>query len=249
MRFLAITLATLLILPIYDHPAPAQTWQKVQERQYLRIGVKDNTPPLGWRDREGKWQGLEIDIARELAQELLGDRNAVQFVPLSNRERISALPQLDMVIAQMTVTPNRQRLVDFSLPYYTDSTIVIARRDLTLKHLKGILVLKGSTAIAVLQERFPQVPTIGIDSYQQGITTLSQNANLGLAGDLAILSPWLQQNPNYSQLGGRLSFHSLAIALPKGLDSAELRQKVRQAINKWRSNGWLEQRHRAWGLP
>jgi polar amino acid transport system substrate-binding protein len=249
MRLPAIALATIFLLPIFAPPVPAQTWQKVQERQYLRIGVKDNTPPLGWRDQQGNWQGLEIDIARELAQELLGDRNAVQFVPLSNRERISALPQLDMVIAQMTVTPNRQRLVDFSLPYYTDSTIVIARRSLTRTDLKGILVLKGSTAIAVLQERFPQVPTIGIDSYQQGITALSQNSHLGLAGDLTILSPWLQQNPDYSQLGGRLSFHPLAIALPKGLDSAELRQRVRQVINKWRSNGWLAQRHRAWGLP
>lgn len=247
MRFVAIALVTLLLLPI--PPTPAQTWQKVQERQYLRIGVKDNTPPLGWRDQQGNWQGLEIDIARELALELLGDRNAVQFIPVSNRERIAALPQLDMVIAQMTVTPNRQRLVDFSLPYYTDSTIVIARRSLTRTDLKGILVLKGSTAIAVLQERFPQVPTIGIDSYQQGITALQQNSNFGLAGDLTILSPWLQQNPDYSQLGGRLSFHSLAIALPKGLDSAELRQRVRQVINKWRSNGWLAQRHRAWGLP
>ncbi len=246
MRFLAITLATML-LPI--PPTPAQTWQKVQERQYLRIGVKDNTPPLGWRDRDGNWQGLEIDIARELAQELLGDRNAVQFVPVSNRQRISALPQLDMVIAQMTVTPNRQRLMDFSPPYYTDSTIVIARRSLSRSDLKGILVLKGSTAIAVLQERFPQVPTIGIDSYQQGITALQQNSNFGLAGDLTILSSWLQQNPDYSQLGGRLSFHSLAIALPKGLDSAELRQRVRQVIAKWRNNGWLAQRHRAWGLP
>jgi len=249
MRWLAITVLSVLILPVIVPPTLAQTWQKVQERRYLRIGVKDNTPPLGWRDPQGNWQGLEIDIARELAQELLGDRTAVEFVPLRNQERIAALPKLDMVIAQMTVTANRQRLMAFSLPYYTDSTVVIARRGLARRDLRGILVLKGSTAIAVLQDRFPQVPTIGIDSYQQGIDALIQNPNLGLAGDLTILSPWLQANSAYSQLGGRLSFHSLAIALPKGLDSAELRQKVRRVISKLKDNGWLKQRHKAWGLP
>ena len=245
MRLLAITLLGLW-LPCAGF---GQTWQKVQERQYLLVGVKDNTPPLGWRDTQGNLQGLEIDIARELAQELLGDRNAVQFVVLSNRERISALPRLDMVIAQMTVTANRQRLMDFSLPYYTDSTVVIARRGLSSKDLRGILVLKGSTAITVVQNHFPQVPTIGIDSYRQGVVALRQNPQFGLAGDLAILSPWLRENTDYGLVGGRLSFHSLAIALPKGLDSAELRQRVRQALTKWRSNGWLEQRQRAWGLP
>ncbi len=245
MRFWAIALVCLS-LPC---SAPAQTWQKVQERQYLLIGVKDNTPPLGWRDAQGNWQGLEIDIARELAQELLGDRTAVRFVPLRNRERISALPQLDMVIAQMTVTPNRQRLMHFSLPYYTDSTVVIARRGLSRRDLRGILVLKGSTAIAVLQEHFPQVPTIGIDSYRQGIEALRRNLDLGLAGDLVLLSPWLRENPDYGLLGGRLSFHSLAIALPKGLPSAELRQKVQTVVKQWRDNGWLEERRRFWGLP
>ncbi|MFN3926118.1 MAG: transporter substrate-binding domain-containing protein [Pseudanabaenaceae cyanobacterium] len=224
------------------------TWEQVLVRGYLRVGVKDNLPALALRSPTGEIEGLEIDIARELAQELLGDRNAVRLVVLSNSERLNAFDRVDIVIAQVAITNNRSRLVDFSPPYYTDGTILIAKQGQTLNQLRGILVLKGSTAIAHLQQHYPNLPTIGIDSYPAGITALQTLPNLAMAGDRSVLLPWLQANPEYQQLGGQLSFHSLGIVMPKGLASAELRQRVRQAMQKWRQNGWLTNLAQKWGL-
>jgi polar amino acid transport system substrate-binding protein len=172
----------------------------------------------------------------------------VRFVILSNQERLTAFDRVDVVIAQLSLTNNRRRLVDFTLPYYTDGTIVIGRRDQNLSQLRGILVLKGATTIAHLQQHYPQIPTIAIDSYQEGVTALQNLANLAMAGDRVILAQWLKQHPDYQQLGAQLSFHSLAIALPKGLAASELRQKVNQALNKWRQNGWLDAQISKWGL-
>ncbi|MFN9861330.1 MAG: transporter substrate-binding domain-containing protein, partial [Pseudanabaena sp.] len=96
--------------------------ESIRKRGKLIIGVKDNLPPLGFRDRDGNLVGLEIELARELAKEL---NIPIEFVPLKNRDRLSAIAnnQVDLAIAQITVTNNRARLVDFSLPYYTDSSI------------------------------------------------------------------------------------------------------------------------------
>ena len=68
--------------------------------------------------------GFEIDIARRLAADLLGDETAVEFVPVSNVERLDAVLEgrVDIAIAAITLTESRRRLVNFSDPYYLDGT-------------------------------------------------------------------------------------------------------------------------------
>jgi polar amino acid transport system substrate-binding protein len=233
--------------------------QRIRRRGKLIVGVKDNLPPLGFRDLvgdqfrdrqqnmpselTGELRGLEIDIARELAKEL---NLELELVPVTNRDRLSALQinQIDLAIAQITVTTNRSRLVDFSLPYYTDSTVLIAPRHISTNELQkaNIAVLKNSSAIAALQWKLPQAIVIGADSYQAGLIALKARTVAAFAGDRSILTQWLIENPDYQITGQPLAVHSLAIALPRGLQHLELREAVFPIVEKWRKNGWLQDR-------
>jgi polar amino acid transport system substrate-binding protein len=222
----------------------------IQKRGKLIIGIKDNLPPLGFRDRDQNLVGLEIDIARELAKEL---SIAVELVPLKNRDRLSALQnnQVDLAIAQITFTTNRSRLVDFSLPYYTDSTIAIAKRGTTSQQLSqpsAIAVLKNSGAIAAIQSQFPKAAIIGANSYQDGLSALQAGKVKAFVGDRSSLAQWLKDHPDYEIIGQPLAVHSLAIALPRGLQHLDLRDRVFQIVDKWRKNGWLKDRANYWGL-
>ncbi|BBC23955.1 glutamine-binding protein of glutamine ABC transporter [Pseudanabaena sp. ABRG5-3] len=226
------------------------TIDKIQKRGKLLIGVKDNLPPLGFRDRDGNLSGLEIDIARELAKEL---NLPIELVPLKNRDRLSALQnnQVDLAIAQITVTNNRSRLVDFSLPYYTDSTIAIAQRNLSIQDLRqpiAIAVLKNSAAIAVIQSQFPKAAIIGASSYQDGLDALQSGKVKAFVGDRSSLTQWLTEHPNYAIIGQPLAVHSLAIALPRGLQHLDFRDRVFAVVEKWRKNSWLTDRVKYWGL-
>jgi polar amino acid transport system substrate-binding protein len=226
------------------------TLDKIQKRGKLIIGVKDNLPPLGFRDRNGNLSGLEIDIARELAKEL---NMPLELVPLKNRDRLSALQnnQVDLAIAQITVTSNRSRLIDFSLPYYTDSTIAIAKRGTTSQELSqpsAIGVLKNSAAIAVVQSRFPKAAIIGANSYTDGLAALQADKIKAFVGDRTSLTQWLTDHPDYEIIGQALAVHSLAIALPRGLQHLDLRDRVFDIVEKWRKNGWLKERANYWGL-
>jgi polar amino acid transport system substrate-binding protein len=226
----------------------------VQKRGRLIVGVKDNLPPLGFRDASGNLVGFEIDIARELAKELLGDDRQVELVALKNRDRLPAIweDRVDLVIAQLTLTNNRTRLVDFTLPYYTDGAVLVARRGTTLADLQqsaAIAVLKDSSTIAVLQYKLPQAKTIGVDSYQEGLAALQAGRVQAFAGDGSAIRQWLKANPAYEQVGAHLSAHSLAIALPRGVQYVELRDRVFRIVQKWRKNGWLRDRATYWGLP
>lgn len=128
--------------------------QTIQARGHLIVAVKDNWRPLGFRNEAGELVGLEIDIARQLAYELLGDADAVIFRPATNAERLTAVleDQVDLAIAGVAATPARMRLVSFSLPYYLDGTALVTRRA-DLQDLQGaagrrIVVLENSDAIA-----------------------------------------------------------------------------------------------------
>jgi polar amino acid transport system substrate-binding protein len=199
---------------------------------------------------EGCPAGLEIDIARELAKEL---NLPIEFVPLKNRDRLSALQNnyVDLAIAQITVTTNRSRLVDFSLPYYTDSTIAIAKIGTTSQDLNqplAIGVLKNSAAIAVIQSQFPKSAIIGASSFQDGLEALRSGKVKAFVGDRTSLIQWLIKHPDYTMIGQPLAVHSLAIALPRGLQHLDLRDRVFEIVEKWRKNGWLQERVKYWGL-
>ena len=258
---LVTTITTIAILGVVNYLNPfwldkaaiafeLNSLSEIQKRGKLVIGVKDNLPPLGFRDLDRNLVGLEIDIARELAKEL---NISIEFVPLKNRDRLIALQnnQVNLAIAQITVTTNRSRLVDFSLPYYTDSTIAIAKRGTTFKELSqplAIAVIKNSAAIAVIQSKFPKAAIIGANSYQDGLAALQSGKVKAFVGDRSSLTQWLKNNPDYEVIGQSLAVHSLAIALPRGLQHLELREQVFKIVEKWRKNGWLKERASYWNL-
>ena len=72
-------------------PAAAAELSEIQARGYLIVGIKTNRLPLGFIDETGEISGFEIDIARRLAEALLGDATAVEFVPLRNVDRLNAV--------------------------------------------------------------------------------------------------------------------------------------------------------------
>ncbi|TYQ25496.1 transporter substrate-binding domain-containing protein [Pseudanabaena sp. UWO310] len=226
------------------------TLDKIQKRGKLIVGVKDNLPPLGFRDRSGNLVGLEIEMARELAKEL---NFQVELLPLNNRDRLTALQnnQVDLAIAQITVTTNRSRLVDFSLPYYIDSTIVIAKRGTNSQELYqplAIGVIKNSAAIAAIQSQFPKAAIIGTSSYADGLAALQADKIKAFVGDRTSLIRWLQDYPDVEIIGQPIAVHSLAIALPRGLQHLDLRDRVFGIVDKWHKNGWLKERAKYWGL-
>jgi polar amino acid transport system substrate-binding protein len=252
-RVILLGLAVLLSLTT---PAPLQAadWPTIQARGYLKVGVKDNLRPLAFRDAQGNWQGLEIDLARRLAQELLGSEQALQLLPLPNSERLPALlaDRVDVVIAQLGINTARARLVDFSPYYYLDGISIVTKKSsglnsLTVNSLK-LGVLQYSAAIAVLRYKFPQATLIPLGSYQEAYEGLNQGKIQAFAGDLSVLTGWVQEDGDFGQWPLLGSESALGVAFPRGLQYESLRQKVNWVIVNLRASGWLRQRGAHWGL-
>ncbi|MEO0410043.1 MAG: transporter substrate-binding domain-containing protein, partial [Cyanobacteria bacterium P01_A01_bin.135] len=255
LRSAAILWAVLTALGLPGSSSTAADLATIRDRGQLIVAVKSNTPPLGFVGEDGVLRGLEIDIARQLAQVLLGDPNAVTLVPTSNTERIPALlrDEVDVVIARLSVTEQRARLVDFSRPYYYDGTALITKapelRQFTDIGLRPVAVLTGSDTIDDLRWHLPQATLVGLESYQAAYELLETGEAIAFAADASLLTGWTQRYPEYRMLPTLLSAEGLSIAMLKGLQYQPLQAAVDDAMDVWYATGWLQERIAHWGLP
>ena len=256
LKFLnfSIAIATLVNTLTIPSLSFAAEWSEIVERKRIIVGVKDNIRPLGFIDNQGQLVGLEIDIARKLADELLGNSDAVDLIPVTNEERLQAVlnEEVDIAIAGVTITNSRMRIVDFSPYYYLDGTGLVTKdttaRNISSLALANIAVLENSATIAIIRHQLPNANLIGVSSYQEALEFLESNQAKAFAGDRSILTGWIQEYPQYKLLPERLSGAALSIVMPKGLQYQELRNKIRQSLSKWRESGWLQERIKYWGL-
>ncbi|MEA5583385.1 transporter substrate-binding domain-containing protein [Nodularia harveyana UHCC-0300] len=228
---------------------------EIQRRGYLNIAVKDNLRPLGFRDTEGNLQGLEIDLAKRLASDLLGKPDAVKLQPVANRDRLSVVldKKVDLAIARVTATESRARIVSLSFPYYYDGAVIVTK-DASVSQLsdlenRKIAVIKNSSTIAQVRYYVPKAKLVGVNSYREGRSLTENNTVVAFAADASVITGWVQEYPQYRILPTKLSTEPLSVVMPKGLQYDQLRRQVNQAIAQYTAEGWLTERAKYWGLP
>jgi polar amino acid transport system substrate-binding protein len=97
-------------------PLPAA----VKARGRWQIGVKCDTPPFGWQDTSGRNRGYDVEVARQFARWAFGSASRVELTCVTTASRIGTLTsgRVDMIIATLTWTAEREQTIDYSIPYY-----------------------------------------------------------------------------------------------------------------------------------
>lgn len=108
-------------------------FKKVLERGKLVVGVKADYKPWGFRDPSGKLVGMEVDLAKDVA-DTLGVK--LELVPVQSSNRMQFLQQgkIDLMIATMSDRTDRRKIVGIVDPnYYTSGTNVLAKKGAVKK--------------------------------------------------------------------------------------------------------------------
>ncbi|MBQ4379352.1 MAG: transporter substrate-binding domain-containing protein, partial [Treponema sp.] len=132
---------------------------KIKKAGTLTVGIKEDVPGFGYLNPVTKeYEGLEIDIARAIAKQILGSESKITFVPVTAKNRSAFLNQerVDVVIATFTVTEERKQNYDFSDIYYTDSVGLMVKKSsgiTSFKNLenKKVGVTQGSITITSIK--------------------------------------------------------------------------------------------------
>jgi len=128
-------------------PASAQTTLKtIQERGVLSCGVSQGLPGFSAPDDTGKWSGLDVDFCRALAAVVLNDPLKVKFVPLSAKDRFTALQsgEIDVLSRNTTWSLSRDTSLglNFTAVMYYDGQGFLVRKSLKVN---SALELNGAS--------------------------------------------------------------------------------------------------------
>ncbi len=102
----------------------AGTLEDVRTAGELACGVSEGVPGFSNPNSDGDWVGIDADICRAVAAAVLGDANAVRFVPLASKQKVLAVSsgQVDLTSRTTTWTMKRDSAegVDFTAVVYYD---------------------------------------------------------------------------------------------------------------------------------
>lgn len=178
--------------------------EAIKKRDKLRVAVFGDLSPYGYIDSEGANQGYDIYLAKRLAKDLLGDENKVEFVVVNAEERVEILKsnKADIVLANFTKTPEREKVVDFANPYMKVAIGVVSPKSALVSdvdELKGkeLIVNKGTTAETYFAKEYPDIKLEKYDSKSQQFQALTDGRGAALADDNTYLYAWVKENPDF----------------------------------------------------
>ena len=134
-------------------------WNKVMKRGKIIVGVKADYKPWGYRDTSGAIVGMEVDMARDVA-DAMGVELDLVAVQSSNRMQFLDQGKVDMFIATMSDRPDRRKIVGITQPnYYTSGTNVMSPKALGLKEWeelrdKPVCGKQGAFYNKIVSERY-----------------------------------------------------------------------------------------------
>ena len=131
----SVFLGTLAVAGLAAGIASAQsTLEQVQARGTLQCGSNEGLAGFAAPDANGNWAGFDVSLCRAVAAAVLGDAQAVQFVPLTSQTRFTALAagEVDVLVRNSTWTFTRDNDLglDFVGVNYYDGQGFMVRSDL-----------------------------------------------------------------------------------------------------------------------
>src|SRR6476646_9870823 len=130
--------------------ATAQTLKTVKDRGMLSCGVSQGLPGFSSPDDKGNWTGLDVDVCRAVAAAIFNDPTKVKFVPLSAKDRFTALQsgEIDMLSRNTTWTLSRDTSLGAN---FTGVTYYDGQGFLVKKSLKVNSALELNSASVCVQ--------------------------------------------------------------------------------------------------
>jgi polar amino acid transport system substrate-binding protein len=220
----------------------------LQPKDRILAGVSFDVPGLGYKDpQSGAIDGFEVDVVRAVVEKVFGGPGHIEFSLVTDKDRIPALQsgRVDVVASQLTITPDREELVDFTAPYYVACEGLLVLKDgpiKTFEDLKGrrISVTDGSISSRRMRAGVPGAKLI-VTPFSSGNVEAVENGEADAASnDLINLTLMRKASLHPERLrlidiGERFDKKPFAIAVKKG--NKKLVTSLNAAVEELKAHG------------
>jgi general L-amino acid transport system substrate-binding protein len=158
-----LTLAVAAAFGVAASAASAQTLNAVKQRGVLNCGSNTSLAGFGMPDAQGKWTGIDVDFCRAVAAAIFNDPTKVKFVPLTAKDRFTALQsgEVDLLVRNTTWTSSRETQLGllFAAVNYYDGQGFMVRKSLKVNSAlelndAAVCVQQGTTTELNLADYF-----------------------------------------------------------------------------------------------
>ncbi len=231
------------------------TFGQIVARDKLIVGVRNDTAPFGFLDKNGNLTGFDIELARIIAKNILKDEKKVEFIPVTASNRIMKLNsgEVDILIATMSITEQRQMILDFSIPYHIAGQAILTNKmskATTLKDFenKKLIIVFGSTSENNLRTNVPDIEVLGFKTYKEAFNALKVGKAQGIVADDTILYNFVLNDSSVKILPKRYSQEPYAVAFRKEKNSTRLIKEIDYIIDNLQNTRQLDKMRAKWGI-
>ena len=132
---MALVTAGLFLLS--GQAAHADALANIKQAKKVRIGIDLGLPPYGMIDDKVQPTGVDVEVARKLAADLGVE---LEIVSSTGASRVPNLQtnKADLIISTLSITPERAKVIDFSVPYMPIQTIVFAPKSVSISSMADL---------------------------------------------------------------------------------------------------------------
>src|SRR5437762_8131078 len=251
-KWLTIVVSAVLFGLIGVGVSKADVLEDVKKKGVLVVGTKGDYRPFGYLDPSGKIIGFEADLAADVAKRL-GVKLELTPVVASNRIQFLQQGKIDLIIATMSDTPERRKIVDIIDPtYYGSGTNIMAAKSPKIgswDQLRGkkVCLIQGAFYNKELEEKYG-VEGVAFPGTAEAYTALKNGNCVAFAYDDTAIVGELQK-PEWSDYD--MPLESI-LPQPWGL-AVKTGEKafadfMSKTIADWHKTGFIQQLDKKYGI-
>jgi polar amino acid transport system substrate-binding protein len=245
------------------NPSSSPVMDRILSRGELRVGISGDMPPMNLVTKDEKIIGMDVDVALMIA-EALGVRLNVQRIDFNGLLPALESDRIDMIISNMTMTPDRNLKAAFVGPYFISGKAFLTKRS-SIAQAKGLpdvnspqytfVALKDSTSEAVIRKGAPQAKLLTAGTQNDAIQMVVDGKADAMIADFSICAVAVLRKPEAGLVSvvAPITYEPIGIAVPKGdphllnwlgnfLQSLEKAGYMKELRQKWFGQPtWLPQ--------
>ena len=219
----------------------------------ITVAVENAYPPFNSIDEaSGEGVGWDYDAVREICKRI-GCTPEFKQAAWDGIFPAMQAGEFDMLADGVTITEERDQIVDFSIPYVTVGQVLLVRADetATVDEIKAdssklVSTQIGTTNEIVAKEHFPTERIKSFEDFGAAVLAVISGDVDGCVIDNVSATGFMNENAGKLKIGGQLtSDEQLGFVFPPG---SELKAAVDGALQAMQKDGTLEQLNRKWGL-
>jgi ABC-type amino acid transport substrate-binding protein len=187
--------------------------------------------------------GFDIDLAKVLGRGLFVNEEAVEFIAVTTGDRIFILNsrKVDILAASMTITEERKKVVDFSIPYFMSGhLILVPRKSKILRYQdlagKRVATILGSTGDAAIKKLVPTAIRVQLKGTAEALQALKDGRVEAFVQDDVLLIEVEKKNPEL-KIAGWKPFEPAPCGLAVRKGDREWLEFINATLRKMKTSG------------